>query len=462
MNRTIERVGLTAWLLMAVAAMAAGPVDLPLSAEPRVVVAKSKALAGFVSSEGRLQAFTRVHDGDDLYSRDLLVCLPGFQATVEPASKAVELLLWGNLPGLSSSSVLESAVILHDTKAYDLDVTLVRGRVVLKNTKAKGEAKVWLRTPNGGVQLTLREPGDKVAMEIYSRWPAGVPFSLTRRPGLGPIGMWEVYVLKGALDIKAGKTEWAMQAHPGRSYFHGDTVKGPASEGPQSVKKAPAWANPTGPTSFKEKLIAAVIKEYRDRLKTDNAEEAGLALLALADKDTLKPRATMLRTLVVHAAAALDAVGRVAGMLETTKDAEARQAAVVGLRHWIGANEGRDLILYRVLMDRDGLNFSKPEAMAVMQLLHSPFSPEVPETYETLIAYLNHRRQAVRELAHWHLVRLAPGGKEITYDASASAADRGKAIAAWKKLIPPGKLPEPKKDDTKKDGDKKDGDKKDR
>jgi hypothetical protein len=445
---------------MAVAATAAYPVDLPPSSEPRVVVAKSKALAGFVYSEGRDQAFTRVHDGDDLHSRDLLVCLPGFQATVKPASKGVELLLWGNLPGLSSSSVLESAVILHDTRAYDLDVTLVRGRVVFTNTKAKGEAKIWLRTPRGGVQLVLRDPGDKVAMEIYSRWPAGVPFSLTRKPGLGPIGMWEVYVLKGALDIKADKTEWAMQAHPGRSYFHGDTVKGPASEGPQAVKKAPDWANPTG-TSFTEKLIAGVVKAYQDKLKTDNAEEAGLALLAMADKEPLKLRATMIRVLVVHAAAALDAVERVAGFLETSKDAAARKAAVVGLRHWIGVNEGRDLILYNILMDRDGLNFSKPEAMAVMQLLHSPFSPEVPETYETLIAYLNHRRQAVRELAHWHLVRLAPEGKEIKYDAAASAADRGKAIAAWKKLIPAGKLPEAKKDETKKDGGKKDGDKKD-
>lgn len=447
MNWTLKRLAGVAWLVLAGAAWAAGPLDHPPSSEPRVVVAKSKAIAGFVSSEGKGDTFRRVRTGQDLYSRDLLVCLPGFKAALEPASKGVELLLWGNLPELSSSPVLESAVVLHDTRAYDLDFTPVRGRIMLTNKKARGEAKVWMRGPKGGVQLTLREPGDQVALELYGRWPAGVEFSLKRKDGAGPVQLWEVFVLKGRLDIKANKTEWAMSAPPGKAFFHGNSVDGPAREGPQPVKETPEWARLTG-TTLKEKLIASVVKEYQNKLTTDSAEEAGKALLEMADKDPVKMRATVLRKLVVHAAAALDAVDRVAEMLNTTKDPVARQAAVVGLRHWIGANEGRDVILYNTLMEE--LHFARPEAAAVMQLLHSPFAHDAPETYETLIAYLNHRRQAVRELAHWHLVRLAPIGKEITYDASATAAERGKAAAAWKKLIPPGTLPKDK-DETKKD-----------
>ena len=63
--------------------------------------------------------------------------------------------------------------MLHDSKAFDLDFSLVRGRVVLTNTKKKGEAKVWMRTADAGVQLTLPDPGDSVALQIYGRWPAG-------------------------------------------------------------------------------------------------------------------------------------------------------------------------------------------------------------------------------------------------------------------------------------------------
>jgi hypothetical protein len=55
----------------------------------------------------------------------------------------------------------------------------------------------------------------------------------------------------------------------------------------------------------------------------------------------------------------------------------------------------------------------------------------------------------VRELAHWHLVRLAPIGRDIVFDASASAAVRDKAAKAWKKLIPSGELPKEPKDETK-------------
>jgi hypothetical protein len=81
------------------------------------------------------------------------------------------------------------------------------------------------------------------------------------------------------------------------------------------------------------------------------------------------------------------------------------------------------------------------QAETVMQLLHSPFAAEQPETYETLIAYLQHSQAAVRELARWHLYRLAPSGRDIKYDAAAPDAERAKAVEEWKKLIPRGQLP---------------------
>jgi hypothetical protein len=438
--------------LAASAARPTGPIDVPTSTEPRVAVAKSESGPGFLTSQGASRPFERIKPDTTLYSRDLLLALPGFQADLAPSNGAVKLRLYGNLPEMSDSNVLESAVILHDTSHFDLDFTLLRGRVVLTNTKKKGEAKVWLRTEITGVQLSLAEPGTEVAVELYGRWMPGMPFSLKRSDENVPVRLWDVYVRKGAVDIKAGRNEWHMSASPGRDYFHGDSVNGPAEGGPQRLKEVPAWADLTSPKSAILKRVKSVIDEYRTTSESKDIAEVPAALLAAAAKDKDKERAMLMRRMLIFALAAMDDVERVAALLGTSSNDEIRKTAVIALRHWIGARPGRDEKMYNVLVD--GIGYTKNEAETVMQLLHSPFNPEQPETYETLIAYLKHRRQAVRELAHWHLVRLAPIGRKITYNASADAAERDKAADEWKKLIPSGELPKDPEEKDKKDKDK--------
>jgi hypothetical protein len=430
--------GLVTVLFLVSVCVADGPIDTPASTEPRVEVGVSKAKVGFVSSEGVGKPYSRVHEGDALHSRDVLVALPGFQVNVQPTSKNVDLLMWGNMPELSSSPVLESAVILHDTRAYDLDFTLLRGRVVLTNTRDKGAAKVWLRTGLNAVEFVLNEPGAKVALEIYGRWPAGIGFYRNRKPGDDPTQLWEVYVLNGDVAIKTGKTTWAMAAAPGRAYFHGDSINGPYSGGPQPVKEAPDWADPKEKPTPGAALMKKVIDEYAGKLKGDDAGTVAMAFFRLSMLDKVKERGSMVRKLVVTTMAALDHVERVVELLENSPNDDVRKAAVIALRHWIGARGGRDDKLFDILVDHR--YYTKVEADAVMQLLHSPFDPDVPETYDTLIAYLKHRKQAVRELAHWHLTRLAPMGSKIPFDAGGPAEERAKAVEEWRKLeLPPKK-----------------------
>ncbi len=422
---------------------ASGPLDAPVSAEPRVPVAKCLTFPGLQSSKGTNQPFARVEKGDTLYSRDVLVAVPGLKVEIEPDSKTVAMTLWGNLHGLSDSPVRESCVILHDSRAYDLDFTLVRGRVVLTNSRDKGPAKIWLRADTG-VEMVLPEPGDSVALEIYGRWLPGVPFAMNTKNA--PVRLWEVHCLKGRLEIKAAKTTWNMEAPPGPSYFHGDSVSGPAEGGPK-FQPLPLWADPKAKAPPLAKMIQSVLDTYAGKLKSKDSEDVATELLANAEKDEDPDRAAVTRQLVISALAALDEIGAVAEMLNNSKHEDARKTAVVSLRHWIGAHEGRDEKVYERL--QSGLGFTKNEAEAVMQMLHSPFSKDQPETYKTLIAYLKHRRQAVRELAYWHLYRLAPIGRKIPYDASAPAAERDKAADAWKKLVPSGELPKEAVDDTK-------------
>jgi hypothetical protein len=416
-----------------------GPMDQPASTEPRVVVASCRSDAGLLSSKGNFIAFSRVFKDEDLSSRDLLVCVPGLKVEVEPRSKAVGLTLWGNLPGLSSSPVLESAVVLHDTRAYDLDVTLERGRIVMTNKKAKGAAKVWLRVIDTGVQVTLPAPGDALAVELYGRWEHGVAFSLKNKPADGPTRLWEAHCLKGTAELKAGQRTWDMAAPPGASYFYGDSERGPAVRGPEKRSTLPPWADPKAEAPALSKTIADVVSTYRKLYQDNDVEDLADAVFKASLKDKDKERGRVARMLVVYGQAAIDDVTRVAGYLEESKQPDVRRTAVVALRHWIGSRPGRDEKLYEVLLQE--LDYTKAEAETIMQMLHSPFDRGRAETYETLIAYLRHRKQAVRELAYWHLTRLTTVGRDIAYDAAAPAAEHAKAVAAWKKLIPDGELP---------------------
>jgi hypothetical protein len=138
---------------------------------------------------------------------------------------------------------------------------------------------------------------------------------------------------------------------------------------------------------------------------------------------------------------ALDDLPRLGDALLSAKNPDVWDAAVKAMRHWIGRAPGQDQKLYRGLIEQRG--YKPREAEKVLSMLHSFSDEEVaqPELYEVLINNLNDEKLAVRGLAHWHLVRLAPAGKKIAFDPLAPKEDRNRAIAAWRKLIPSGKLP---------------------
>jgi hypothetical protein len=68
-----------------------------------------------------------------------------------------------------------------------------------------------------------------------------------------------------------------------------------------------------------------------------------------------------------------------------------------------------------------------------------------PATYDLLIGALNHKSIEARTLAHWHLIRLVPGGNKIAYDAAAPETERLQAIAEFRRLVPEGEIPAPPK-----------------
>lgn len=430
------------WLVVAIwllASTALPAQTVRSSLEPRVAVGKNLAPAGMLLDRAAAnQPWRYVEPAAQVFTRDRLLALPGTQADVEVAGGKVVLTLWGNVPQLSQFAGFQSEVVLHDTRSFDLDFTLAAGRVVLTAKKA-GPVKVWARLPGlvegravvpefGACELTFAAEGDSVALEVHGRWPRGVPFSRLLRAGAAPNSLCAVTVLKGNVELKTGSVQHTLSAPPGPAVLTWDSESGPGT--PQRLDKVPDWAAGTAPGV---KVFAEVAKRYEAARAGRAPLEALLELISASAKDDDATRAVTSRQFAVVSLAAIDELARVGGAVELARWPEVRDVAIVALRHHIGEFPGRDVALFNLLVG--SLNYPEAAADAVLQLLHSPFDPDQPETYAALLAYLRHPRPAVRELARWHLERYLPDGKKIAFDATADEAARDKAIAAWKKLI---------------------------
>jgi hypothetical protein len=361
------------------------------------------------------------------------------RAIVQTKPQAVELTLWSNLPEQTPFSGLQSAVVLHDSRAFDLDFTLHRGRVIIANRKEKGAAHIWVRLAETAFELTLNEPGDAVCLALYGFWQRGVPFRETPKSGEDrPMRSLRFAVLQGQIRIKADGTEFALSAPPGPAYFHWDSVNGP-DEGAERRDAVPEWADAKAKESPRAESIARIVGKYQELAKDREPRTALLDLLAAAENESDKERAKVTAEFAVFGLAAINEMDSVMQALGDDKHAVVRRTAVIALRHWIGDAEGNDQRLYQFLIDRQG--YSKPQAGTMLQLLHSAWAAEEPDTYETLIAYLRHRNLAIRELAYWQLTRLVPEGLQVPYDAAAPEGERTKAYRAWKERIPSGSVP---------------------
>jgi hypothetical protein len=413
--------------------------------ETRVPAGKSLSPAGtLLTRTAPGKPWEMVEPEGVVHSRDLLLAMPLSRAKVVSKNGAVQLLFWGNLPQLSEFPILETGVILHDSKSHDLEFTLQRGRVVVTNQKEKGAATVRVRMGQAAWELTLNEPGSEAALELFGRWPRGVPFLTDPQSGESPTLDLVLLVLKGTVNLQSATRSHALTAPPGPAYFHWDSAAGD-DPGPQRREKLPEWktrdvlSTPQGKAALS--VVTDIAKRYQET-KDPGKVVAGLLRESATESDPL--RAGSMRRGLVYTMAALDLLDELTDALGHSH-AEVRDTAVVALRHWIGRGPGQDLKLYDFL--QKSKRFSPAHAEIVLHLLHSygDVDLEKPETFEALIAYLRHPRPAVRQLASWHLYRLVPSGKEIAYDPIGPESDRENAFKQWKKLVPTGKLPSPDK-----------------
>jgi hypothetical protein len=140
-------------------------------------------------------------------------------------------------------------------------------------------------------------------------------------------------------------------------------------------------------------------------------------------------------------AGAVDDLPRIFGVLMQSADAATRDHAILVLRNWLGREPGQVKKLQNTLLDNKKLTPVQARNLVHLLLGFSAEERGDPDTYAVLLAYLDHKNQAVRTLAHWHLVRLAPAGKDIVFDAAGPEDQRRQAVQRWHALIPEGQLP---------------------
>jgi hypothetical protein len=368
-----------------------------------------------------------VADKEALHAGDLL--LAGSGAALDADNGAVRLLLLGDAGGDSPLPIIETAIVLHASADVDLDFALLRGRVDLINQKTKGEALVRVRGRKGAAEIRLLEPGTRIALVVYGRWLPGVPFRKNAQTAeQQPAQIFTVLVLRGAVDIRTPKHEFAMRAPPGPALLEGDGVSA-TDPSPRRLEQLPDWAVEKAASEE----IRAGLTRFRDLAKRKSIPEAVGQLLQSKSPEE--------RRIAVALLGATDDLAGLANVLVNAPTRDVWDNGVVVIRHWIGREPGQDQKFYQALIEQTKLTSAQAET--VMQLLHG-FSGDAlaqPETYEALLDLLEGDELAIRGLAYWHLYRLVPAGRRIGFDPSAAAAKRTQDIQAWRRLIPAGKLP---------------------
>jgi len=401
--------------------------------EKQVVIGRLFSPIGtlLVQKDGKQAwSFPELYTG--LASGSRLLVLPGAKGVVQVKEGDVNLTLSGRLAGLAPSPVLGAAARLHAGKAFDLDMTLEEGRALIENRKKDGPIKIRLRIHDDNLDITLLNKDTVVGLESYRAWPAGTPFSAKPIKDREPEIHLDLLILKGKVELLLKTERHSLQAPAkGALRFHLSSFGG--FRGPVLLAKVPTWVKPAADKSAQATAWYKEVESLR-RLLADKKALDGILAERLKQKDSLK------RAVAVLSGGAVGDRNLILAGLNDEKSGDVRRAAVFALAHEANRSQAADIGLYKALL---GKKYTRGQAEIFMHLLHGFSAKDLlrPETYETLISYLQHKDLGIRELAAWRLYGLVPQGKDIIYDAAGASEERARGQAAWRKLIPEGKLP---------------------
>lgn len=412
-------------------------VALPLAApaqaqDEEAKAGKVHAVAGALMQRAKGKAWTPLHDGNAVVADRDVLAIP--EAEIDSANGAVRVKLLGDIGQRGMLPVYETVIQVHANPKVDFDFTLDRGTAVLTNRKEAGATTVQIRFQDKKWTLTLQNPGTMVGVEFHGRYAAstyghikveGKRLKITEQPNRELMAL----VAKGKVFVDQGTKGFTLQAPPGPAML--------------------SWNNLTDKTDIHrlEKLPDELNKEPDAQEKKFVADLCDCAhclhekALTKTLRKLVREKNSLKQRFAVTAFGALDDLPNLLEALTLAEQPDARDQAILVLRAWMGRGPEQVEQIFETLMRKKNL-----EPVQARNALHLLFGFDAheqadPETYHVLITLLQHKALPVRELARWHLYRLAPAGRDIPYDAAASPEARARAQAQWQKLIPNGKLP---------------------
>lgn len=401
-----------------------------------------------------------------------LMSLPGSWSQVY-LSQGLRLTLCGILPEIlglqlpwfdAPFPLYESKVLLHHHDELDLDMTLLRGQILLTNMKDRPmQVRVrfqdnWRKPKEMHYEILLHEKGTRVMLAVSGLPSAGEPYFADPddKRRLGPVTRAMCVVLAGFANVK-------MDENHGRGPFHlffYDSVIGarPAVPLKDDLFVGPEFPVPEG---AEEKAKAALLvprKAMKDavanlskRSETGSFKLRLYEVLNTADpKKRIDPKnpdflRIMLTRLSVRSLGALEEISSLLELLDPPRNDEARRSARDALIHWTTADRKNDGILFKQLT----ATYGNGPSNRILRLIHGFTRKEMedPAFFESigLIDALDDGNPIIRELSALRLYEAYPPGWGIPYSAWENPEFRQEAIRAWRTIIPPGKgVPPPK------------------
>jgi hypothetical protein len=373
--------------------------------------------------------FSAVKSGDHLPPHTLLIGFPEAELVSSCGRVKIHLhLYFGDMLPLT-----EAAIILNDSPQLNADITLERGIIRLEGLGKEKDTAIRVRGPADQVwELTLVDADASVLVARFGRHEPGTKLFKTAGKKAfmdEPLLHLGVLVLKGKVKVNTGSATYTLSPPPGPALVTWDSGTGYNVRTMEKLPDGIKDLDTQGRKNYKEVI------EMTAKLA---AGDMGKGLDELVASDSkVKQR------VAVACMAALDDMPRLVAALENPKSFDVRDQAILALRNWIGRQPGQITKLFEFLTKER--KFTPVQGRTIIQLLRGfdDDDRKDPVLYQLLIDGLEFAPLPIRELAHWHLDRLAPAGQSIHYDAGASQEERSKAAAAWRKLIPDGCLPPP-------------------
>ncbi len=403
---------------------------------------------------GEAYPWTPLRPEGTILSSQTLVSLPGYRSVIalgreEPPAKAgdrprdswkesgIHLGLWGNLPEFSAFPPVQESVVMVNLPGpgVDLDLILDRGRIHIANQKAKAPVQVRLRFLSEVWDLTLPGTESEVCAELWTL-PAQATASTGQPTTRHCLGLFT----KGPVRLTTPKQQIDLPSQSRVSWLSGGVPsgQGPAQLRRDTLQQLPDWwIKPVGSGSPQAADAMLSLLDWQKALAS-SSEVLDRTLTEV--RESKDPTSRVIGLLFL---AALNGQQYLLDFLEDRQHSEVRGAAAHALRTWLTQNSHYSAEIARLLQEKRG--YSRDKAKLVVELLQ-PFSQSAlgkPETYQRLINALNHENLAVRELAYWHLAhRIPEGARTIRYDPVGTVEERRQALEQWRKLIPPGKVPD--------------------